>query len=309
VGLRFKGKNLAVYATWFGMEGPDGTFRLCSVLEKPAGNFMLNLPAGLLPVAKELKIPGTEPAVDRLNDIAELGFMIHEQFWTCSEMTIHELRGEGDRLFARITLGLRAGFRTEPETAVLTLKSEKIAVHSQEELEKLASETSDAREDTFDLSNGLGRLRWSDTREILEPGAAGAATWRGAGSGKGLDGKEVKWGAGLEIPTFLMIFKGDSANTLWFSAFVEFGKNKKVSAVTLHPYPSGDGGDHISEMLSWIGERTGNAEARQWGIPEGDPRRPKKQEWTKQDVHFEVASEGSSFNLKITPPRTAVERD
>lgn len=150
---------------------------------------------------------------------------------------------DGDRLFARITIGLRVDGRTEAETAVLTLRNEKIAVQPPGDVRELAVEGPRARTDSFDSSKGLGRLRWSDTRETLERGVAGSATWKGSGSGQDSGGKKVKWGAGLAIPTFLMIFKGDSAATLWFSAFIQFGKNLRVSAVTLHPYAEGDNAD------------------------------------------------------------------
>ncbi len=126
MGLKFWGRNLAVHATLFAREGEDGSFELGGLMEKPAGNFALKLPAGRFPLERDLEIPG-DRRVERLNDLGELMLILGGEPWTFVAMTIHELRLTDDRLHARITARLRRDGSSDEETAVLSFKNQKVA--------------------------------------------------------------------------------------------------------------------------------------------------------------------------------------
>jgi hypothetical protein len=268
VGLRFKGKNLTVAATLFAEAKLDGSFSLGGIMEKPGGNFALNLPAGSFPVGRELKIPG-DRRVDSLNDLGELMFVVGGEPWTVADMTIHALRLEGDRLNAKITLHLRRDGDGAEEIAVLTFKNEVVSTLTDEEIKAAEADVPKPREDTFDLREGLGRLRWGDDRVSLERNVY-ASEWRNSGSAMDPLGRKARWPAGLEIPTFLMIFKGGPDTTLWFSAFVRFGKDKLASGLTL--YPQGpEEAKAKAEMLVWISKKLGlKPGAKKWSVKSVD---------------------------------------
>jgi hypothetical protein len=247
VGLRFRGKSISLSAHWIATTSKK-IFVLMAVLARPAGNFALTLPTSALPVTRDLVLPGTKK-VDRLNDLAEIMFVLRGESWSCTGMTIHALSMGDDAVSADITLELAREPGGAVEQARLRLVDEPIVTGDSSD----APPAVEQRPDTFDLREGLGRMRWTDDRDTLERNVY-YSTWRKAGRGKTPDGGTTTWSAGLEIPGFLGIDRGDGQDYVWFSAFVSFGADGRVEGLTLRPWEH----PHLAaDMAAWLCERLG----------------------------------------------------
>lgn len=247
MGLRFRGKSVSLSARW-GASRSGKLVQFLAVLARPAGHFALTLPASSLPVTGDLVPPGTKK-IDRLNDFAEIMFVLRGESWSCAGMTIHALSVGEDAISADISLELIREPGGAGETARLRLVDEPIATEAGPTTQPAVK----ARPDTFDLREGLGRMRWSDDRAALESSVY-YSTWRKAGRGTTPDGGTTTWAAGLEIPGFLGMARRKDESSMWFSAFVSFGRDGRVEGLTLRPREH----PHLAaDMARWLCERFG----------------------------------------------------
>jgi hypothetical protein len=247
VGLRFRGKSVSLSARWGALRAGK-LFQFLAVLARPAGHFALTLPASSVPVTRDLVLPGTKK-IDRLNDLAEIMFVLRGESWSCAGMTIHALSVVDDAISADISLELIREPGGAGETARLRLVDEPIVTEPGPTTQPAVK----ARRDTFDLREGLGRMRWSDDRAALESNVY-YSTWRKAGRGTTPDGGRTTWAAGLEIPGFLGMARRKGETSVWFSAFVSFGRDGRVEGLTLRPWEH----PHLApDMARWLYERLG----------------------------------------------------
>lgn len=252
MGLRFRSRARALDARWIVSEVRAGRAVLEAVLRRPAGAFGLSLPRTV--IEADLALEAHESSM----------MMIQGVEWTIPRVTAHALRIARGRLSARLTLELLAPDGS-CERAELTV--------TDEPLTSLAPPPPPRahRRETFDLSQGIGRLRWTDDRAAVEA-CVSTSMWL-----------TRRPGPRLHVPAFLGPREG-----LRFSACVTFGK-AGVRRVTLSPLEVAP--SRVPELLRWLCGRLRLKRTR-----------PREVEWTRDGVRIRVAPE-ETLGIEVTLER------
>jgi hypothetical protein len=137
------------------------------------GNFQIAIPETRFPVSEPLGLPDGPEDVVRLNDIGEYELILDGEPWSFRELVIEEMRLDDDVLTARFT-----GVLFNPDDFVNPLLDTppepiEISIHERVQLSglartpKLPTSSAPTREDTFDLTIGLGKIRWTDDEATI----------------------------------------------------------------------------------------------------------------------------------------------
>lgn len=131
-----------------------------------AGNLDITMLWNALPIEHDLDLNG-DNEVARLNDVPELWLEVDGESWTFNDLTIHELRLDVDLLTAELSGSASRDDGADEASIAISIHD-----HVQLEGEIARSKTPSAvdapmRDDTFDVSLGLGKLRWRDDEETI----------------------------------------------------------------------------------------------------------------------------------------------